>query len=115
MPARTQDAGVLAPHSVGRAAIEPLNQRRDRQGWWVGDAQMDVVGFAVELDQLGIELGTHSTHGVLATGEHLAGEHRPAIVGHDNKLQMQQRHIASRTSVGLVCQWCVLRCGCADG
>jgi hypothetical protein len=32
-----------------------------------------VVGFAVELDQVDIEFGAHATHGVLATGEHLAG------------------------------------------
>jgi hypothetical protein len=52
---------------------------------------------------------------VLATGEHLAGEHRPVIVAHENKVCMQQRHTVSGTSVGLGCQWWALRCGCADG
>ena len=33
-----------------------------------------VVGFAVELDQLDIEIGAHGAHGVLGEGEHLVGE-----------------------------------------
>jgi hypothetical protein len=37
-----------------------------------------MVNFAVELDQLDIELGAHATHGVLAVGEHRVGEHRGA-------------------------------------
>jgi hypothetical protein len=37
---------------------------------------VDVVGFAVELDQLGVEFGAHATHGVLGEGEHRVGEHR---------------------------------------
>ncbi len=92
MRAPTQIAAVLAPHVAGRAAFEPLDQRRDRQGWWIGDQQMHVVGFAVELDHLDIEFGAHGTHGVLAEGEHRVGEHRPAVPGYEHEMRMQQRH-----------------------
>jgi hypothetical protein len=114
MRARTQIA-VYSRRTAQAVAFEPLDQRRDRQGWWIGDQQMHVVGFAVELDQLDIEFGAHGTHGVLAEGEHLAGEHRPAMPGHGDMVHMQQRHTVSGKSLRLVCQWWVLRCGCADG
>ena len=48
-------SGVFAPHGVGRAASEPLHGRGDGECGWVGDEQVHVVGFAVELDPLGIE------------------------------------------------------------
>jgi hypothetical protein len=51
-----------------------------------------VVGFAVELDQLDIELSADCTHDVFAEGEHLAGEHRPPERGHEHQVRVQRRH-----------------------
>ena len=53
------DAGELAPYRVSGAALEPLHQNGNRQGGRISDEQMDVVGFAVEFHQLGVELGAH--------------------------------------------------------
>ena len=43
-------AGELAPDRMGGAAFETLHQDGDRQDGRVGDKQVHVVGFAVELD-----------------------------------------------------------------
>ena len=37
------------PCFMSGSILEALYQRRDRQRGWVGDEQVDVVGFAVEL------------------------------------------------------------------
>jgi hypothetical protein len=102
-------AGVFRSDRVGRVVFEPLNQRRDRQRRRVGHEQVHVVGFTVELHQLDIEFDAHRTHGVLAKGEHLVGEHWAAVLGHENKVRMQQRHAMSGASVGRACQWSPLR------
>lgn len=59
------DAGVFAADRVSGAAFEALDRDGDRQGGRISDKEMHVVGFAVELDQLDIELGVHRAHGVL--------------------------------------------------
>jgi putative transposase len=53
---------------------------------------MHVVGFAVELDQLNIQLGTHGVHGV--------GEHRTPVFGYGHQVGVQQRHAVPRVAVG---------------
>lgn len=45
-------SGVRTAHGVGGAAFESLHQNRNRKGRRVGDEQVHVVGFAVELDHL---------------------------------------------------------------
>ena len=52
--------GELAPDGVGGAAFEALGQNRNRQRGRVGDEQVQMVGFAVELNQLDIELNAHA-------------------------------------------------------
>ena len=46
--------------------------------------QVPVVGVAVELAQFGVQVGAHAAHQVLAAGQHLVGEHRPAVFGDEN-------------------------------
>ncbi|MGA3253940.1 MAG: hypothetical protein ABSD32_07305 [Mycobacterium sp.] len=68
------------------------------------------LGFAVELDQLDIEFGAHHTHGVLAEGEDLAGEHGTAVLRHENQVRAPAavpsrrgcRHPPSRRSVARI-------------
>ena len=75
---------------------------------------MHVVGLAVELDQLDIEIGAHTTHGVLAVGEHGVGENRVPVFGYENKVRVQQRHAVSGSSIGLGCHRSALPSGYAD-
>ena len=109
------NTAVFAAHGVGGAAFESLGQNGNCQGGWIGQQKVDVVGFAVELHQLDVELGADRTHGVLAEGEHLPGEHPAAILRHENKVGVQQRHAVSGAAVGLGCQRSALGCGRADG
>ncbi len=75
MWARTPLLGCIRGARCRRAALEPPDQLRDCQYGRVGDEQAHVVGLAVELDQLGAQVGADLAHGVLAAGEHGAGEH----------------------------------------
>ena len=59
----------VSPHCVGGATIQALYECRDCHCGQVGDEKVHVVGFAVELDQLDIEIGAHVVHGVLGEGE----------------------------------------------
>ena len=81
---------------------------------WVGDEQVHVVGFAVELDQLDIEIGAHGAHGVLGEGEHLVGEHRAAILGHEHQMCLQRRHAVPGAAIGLGCHRSALQSDYAD-
>ena len=111
-------AGIFTPHGVGGAAFEPLQQRRDRQGGRVVHERVHVVGFAVELDQLDVEFGADGAHDVLAEGEHLVGEHRPPVFGHEHQMRVQQGHAVSGAAIGLGCQWSaptVVVCRCVTG
>jgi hypothetical protein len=51
-PGADTGCGELMPHGVGGAAFGSLHEGGDRLGGRVGDEQVHVVGFAVELDQL---------------------------------------------------------------
>ena len=62
-----------------------------------------MVGFAVELDRLDIEVGARGSHGVLGEGEHLVGEHRAAIVGDEHQMCMRRRRAVPGAAIGLGC------------
>ena len=48
-------AGVFAAYRVRGTSFESLNQGGDRQCGRVGDEQVNVVGFAVEVDLFGVD------------------------------------------------------------
>ena len=58
MRARTQRP-MNSCRRVGGATIQALYECRDCHCGQVGDEKVHVVGFAVELDQLDIEIGAH--------------------------------------------------------
>ncbi|MDT5000652.1 MAG: hypothetical protein QOK12_2757 [Mycobacterium sp.] len=62
------------------AVFEALGKNGYRWRGWMCNQQVHVVGAAVELDQLDIEVGAHSTHGGFGEGEHWIGGY-PAPVG----------------------------------
>ena len=104
--------GEFAPDRVSGAAFESLSQNRNRHCGWIRHEQVHVVGLAVELNQLGIEVGAHAAHGVLAEGEHGIGEHRARYKVGEYQVGMQQRHAVPGAAVGRLCQWAPLRLSC---
>jgi hypothetical protein len=106
------NAGVFAADRVSGAAFEPSGQNGNRQRGWVCDQEVHVVGFAVELDQFGVEVGAHSAHGVLGEGEHGVGEHPASVLGCEHQVCVQQRHVVPAAAVGRGCQWPPLRLCC---
>lgn len=66
--------GEFAPYRIGGAALEMLGENGYRECWRVCDQQVDVVGFAVELDQFDALVEAHTAHGVLGEGERGVGE-----------------------------------------
>lgn len=112
MRARTQTPVYWRRTALGGAAFKPLHQSGDRQGGRIGNEQVHVVGFAVELDQLGVEVGADAAHGVLGEGEHRIGEHRASVLGHEYQVCVEQRHAVSGAAIGRCCQWSPLRLRC---
>ena len=104
----------VSPHCVGGATIQALYECRDCHCGRVGDEKVHVVGFAVELDQLDIEIGAHVVHGVLGEGEDLVGEHRAPILGREHQMCMQQRHAVPGMAIGLGCHRSALQSQNAD-
>jgi len=104
--------GELAPDRVSGTAFETLDQQGDRQSGRVSDEGVHVVGFAVELDQLDIELGADSAHGGFGEREHRIGEQRTPVVGHEHDVRVGQRHAVPRMVVGRCSQWSSLRLCC---
>jgi hypothetical protein len=73
--------GELAPDQISGAAFGALGENSNRPRGWIRYQQVHVVGLAVELDQLGFEVGAHAGHGVFLEGEHGVGEHPAPVVG----------------------------------
>jgi len=46
---------------------------------------MDVVGFAVELDQFGVQVDAHTAHGALGEGEYGVGEQASPVFGYEDE------------------------------
>lgn len=105
-------AGEFATDGVGGAAFKTLGQNGYRECRRVGDQQMDVVGFAVELDQLDVQVSAHRADGVLAVGRHGVGEQLSPVLGHEDQMCVQQRHAVPVAAVGRGCQCSPLRLCC---
>jgi hypothetical protein len=63
-----------------------MGQMHRRQ---VVDKQVDVIVFAVELDEPGVEICADLGHHLLAAVEHRGGEHIPAVLGSEDQMHMQ--------------------------
>lgn len=66
--------GEFAAHRVGGAAFEPLGENGDRECGRISNQQVHVVGLAVELHQIDIQLGADGAHGGFGEGEYGIGE-----------------------------------------
>lgn len=67
---------VLLAQQPGRDALEGVDQLGELDLGRVVHEQVDMVLFAVELLQLGFEVGAHLSHDLLAARQHLVGERR---------------------------------------
>lgn len=105
-------AGEFASHGVGGAAFEALGENGYRECGRVRDQYVEVVGFAVELDQIDIELGADGAHGGFSEGEHWVGEQFSPVFGYEDEVGVQQRHAVPFAAVGRLCQWAPLRLSC---
>jgi len=65
-------SGVVLSHPAGGRALQPSHQFADRQGRWVADEQVHVIGFAVELDQLGPTSAARSSQTCRSTASRVA-------------------------------------------
>jgi len=79
-------AGEFPANGVSGAAFEAVHQRRDRQCGRISHEQVHVVGLAVELDQLDIELGAHGAHGGFGEGEYWIGEQFASELGYEDEV-----------------------------
>lgn len=95
-------AGEFAPYRVGGAALETLGKNGYRECRRVSDEHMDVVGFAVELDQFDVQVDAHTAHGVLGAGEHGVGEQFAPAFGYEDEMGVEQRHAVAVAAVGRV-------------
>ncbi len=102
-------AGEFSSYLVCGSAFEPLGENRYRERGWIRDQEVNVVGFAVEFDQLSAQVGAHGAQGVLAVGEHGVGEHPAPVLGDEHQVRVQQRHAVPVAAVGRGCQWAPLR------
>jgi hypothetical protein len=76
--------GEFPSHLVCGAVFEALGKNGYRKRGWMCNQQVQVVGLAVELDQLGIEVGAHSARGGFGEGEHWIGEHPGPVPGYEH-------------------------------
>src|SRR5258705_13369304 len=77
----------------------------------------DVVGFAVELDQLDVEFRADGVHGVFAVGEHRVGDDRTRVFGHEHRMpraaatrcggRADEAMVAGGGRIGWSCLWVV--------
>jgi hypothetical protein len=61
------------------------------------DEQVDVIGFAVELPQLGAEVLADLPHDLLAAGEHLLVEHATSVLGDEHQVDVEVPDDATTT------------------
>jgi len=53
------------------------------------DQEVDVVGFAVELAQVGAEVGADLAHDLFASGEHRVVEHAAPVLGDKHQVDVE--------------------------
>lgn len=97
-------AGEFPTNGVGCAAFESLGENGYGECGRIGDQQVDMVGFAVELDQLDVEVRAHTAHGALGVGEYGAGEQFAPVFGYEDQMCVEQRHAVPVAAVGRGCQ-----------
>jgi hypothetical protein len=97
--------GQIQPARIGGYTVEPQHLGGDRKRQRVGDQQLRVLGFPIELDQPNIGVSANVVSGLLAQNEHFVDHHWTPLCGHELQLNVQLRHIVAVAAVNLLlCQ-----------
>src|SRR5690554_5992518 len=117
MPVHTvpvHPAGELVPEPPRRDTFEAVHQLGDGHLRGVVDKQVDVVVFAVELDQFGVEVAAHVTHDLFGSGQDLVGEDTAPVLGYEDQVRMESvDHTSATPIVAVGNHRPMLDCGCA--
>jgi hypothetical protein len=94
--------GVVAAHDSGRHAFEAVDELGDGHLGRVADMEVDVVGFAVELGQVGLEVLADRPEDRLEVAEMIVVEHPAAVLGDEDQVNVQGEHAVSAVADVLV-------------
>ena len=98
-PKFSLDAGVifLANHPAGHA-LEAVHQSRYRHLGWVVHQQVNVIVFAIELNQFRLKVCANAFKDLAQVVNHLFGEDATAVFGHKDQMHMHQENTVSTVS-----------------
>src|SRR5260370_10107646 len=85
-------AGELLPHPAGGDTFKAVAEAGQRDLGREVDQQVNVVAFAVELRQLGLEVRADVPHDLFQAFQVLRGEYRMPVLGHENQMRVQDKH-----------------------
>ena len=90
--------GTPAASAATGHALEAVDQLGQGDLGWEVDEQVDVVVLAVELDQLGLEVGAHRPHDLLHPGQVPVAEHLVPVFRHENQVSVQGENAVSASA-----------------
>ena len=82
----------LLSEPAGGDTLEAVDQLRQGDLGWEVHEQVDVVRFAVELDQFDLEVGTHVAHNLFHAGEMVGAEHLVLVLGDEDLVGMEDEN-----------------------
>ena len=91
-------AGVFLTQASGRDALEGVDEPGQGERRWIVDQEVDVVGFAVELAQLGAEVRADLAHDLFTAGKHAVVEHAAPVLGDEHQVDVKVPHNAPAAS-----------------
>lgn len=92
-------AGEVRPQPGRGYSLEAVHERGDSNFRRVEDEQVHVVVVAVELPQLGAEVGADLVHHLIAGPEHVVGERAWAVLGHEDQMEVERGNNVPATAV----------------
>lgn len=84
--------GVLGSQIPGRDTFQAVHQFRHCDLGRVVDEEVNVVGFAVELGEFGLETPAHPRHDLFAAAEHRVSEHTTPVFRYEDQVDMHRRN-----------------------
>lgn len=98
LPVTTRQRRVHLPQPPAGHAFEAVHQLRKRHFRRIVHQQMNMIVFAVHLDQIGFEVGANAGEERAHVVEDRCGEHPPAVLGHEDQMHVQLENAVSAVS-----------------
>ncbi len=98
LPVTTRQRRVHLPQPPAGHAFEAVHQLRKRHFRRIVHQQMNMIVFAVHLDQIGFEVGANAGEERAHVVEDRCGEHPPAVLGHEDQMHVQLENAVSALS-----------------